>query len=172
MPKNRYPPAFSYLFKYIKPHKKWYISASSISLILAGIGLINAKITQSLVDSSVNGKISAIIISALLFLAIIFINIALNYISGIAVSRLATGASRDLKLHIAKILLGEEYGGLIRQKSGDVLSTVNTDTSIVCDFLAGDLIGLFSKFAMAFGALVYIICAIQTLLYLLVRELM
>lgn len=159
MPKNRYSSAFSYLFKYIKPHKKRYISASSISLILVGTGLINAKITQLLVDSSISGNFSAIIISVLLFLAIILINIALNYISGISASKLAAGASRDLKRHIAKILLGAEYGELIKQKSGDILSTVNADTNIVCEFLAGDLTGLFSQFAMAIGALVYIICA-------------
>ena len=136
MPKNRYYSAFRYLFKYIKLHKKQYISAVLISLLLVGTGLANARITQSLIDNSINGNVSVIIISSLLFLAIIFINVALNYVSGISVSRLAAGASRDLKRNIASLLLGAEYGELIKQKSGDILSTVNEDTNILCNFLA------------------------------------
>lgn len=157
MPKNRYFSAFSYLFKYINPHKIWYISASLISLILVGTGIANAKITQSLVDNSISGNVSVIIIAALLFLAVIFANIILNYISGISVSILSARASRDLKQNIAALLLGAEYGEIIKQKSGDILSTINEDTNVVCDFLAGDLIKLFSQITMAIGALIYII---------------
>lgn len=156
--KTGYKSAFLYLYKFIKPHKKWYLSAASISLVLVATGLINTKIIQMLVDSSISGDTSKIISSLIICLLIISMNITLSYISGICVSKLSANASMNLKRHIGEILLGAEYGEIIKLKSGDTLSTINSDTSTVCNFIAGDLIGLFSQFTMALGAIIYLLC--------------
>ena len=122
-----------------------------------GTGLLNARVTQALIDSSINGDISKIIVSLILFLIIIIITITLSYISGICVSKLASNTSIDLKRHISEILLGAKYEEIIKLKTGNTLSTVNTDTATISDFIAGDLIGLFSQFALATGAIIYLI---------------
>lgn len=161
MPQNKelnYKSALLYLYKFIKPHKKWYITATVISLVLVGTGLLNARITQLLVDSSISGEKTKIVNSLTLFILIITANIVLNYVSGICVSKLSANASMDLKRHISKILLGAKYSEIIKLKSGDTLSTVNSDTGIICDFIAGDLIGLFSQFTLALGSIIYLVC--------------
>jgi ABC-type bacteriocin/lantibiotic exporter with double-glycine peptidase domain len=173
MPKNKklnYKSAFLYLFKFIKPHKKWYLTATVISLVLVGTGLLNARVTQMLVDCSISGDASKIISSLIMFIIIISANVFLSYISGICVSKLSASASMDLKRHISKILLHAKYGEIIKLQSGDTLSTVNSDTTIVSGFIAGDLIGLFSQFTMALGAIIYLLCvspflALVTFLY-------
>lgn len=160
MPKNKksnYKSAIFYLYEFIKPQKKWYLIASVISLVLVGTGLLNARVTQILVDSSISGEVSKIINSLILFIFIISTNISLSYINGICVSKLSANASMDLKRNISKILLGAKYGELIKLKSGDTLSTVNSDTGIVCGFIEKDLIGLFSQFTMALGAIIYLL---------------
>lgn len=159
MSKNKelnYISAFSYLFKVIKPYKKWYLTAAAISLILVGTNLINTRITQMLVDSSMNGNFSKIMSSLIVFILLILMNTALRYTSGICVSKLSASTSRDLKCHIAKTLLHADYKEIIKLRGGDTLSSVNSDTGNVCNFIAGDFIGLFSQFTMAIGALVYL----------------
>lgn len=161
MPKNKelnYKSALLYLYKFIIPHKKWYLTATVISIVLVGTGLLNARITQLLVDSSISGKKTKILGSLISFILIISMNIALNYINGICVSKLSANASMDLKLHISKILLNAKYDEIIKLKSGNILSSVNSDTRIICDFIAGDLIGLFSQFTMALGSIIYLVC--------------
>lgn len=161
MPKNEktnYKSAFLYLFKFIKPHKGWFLAVAAISLALAGTGLFNARITQILVDNSINGNISKIVSSLIVFLLIISTNIILSYISGICVSKLASNTSMDLKRHIAGILLGAEYGRIVKLKSGDTLSTVNSDTRAICDFISGQMPELLSQYTIALAALVYLIC--------------
>lgn len=153
-----YKSALLYLYRYIKPHKKWYITATIISLALVGTGLLNARITQLLVDSSISGEKTKIFGSLIAFILTISTNITLSYISGICISKLSANASMDLKRHISKILLGSRYGEIIKLKSGDTLSSVNSDTGIISDFISGDLMGLFSQFTMALGSIIYLVC--------------
>ena len=152
-----YISAFSYLFKLIKPYKKWYLTSVIMSLILVGTGLVNARVTQLLIDSSVSGELMKILKSLTIFILLIFTNIILNYTKGICVSKLSAKASKALKGHIGEILLRAEYKEIIKLQTGDTLSSVNSDTEAVCNFIAGDLIGLFSQYTMALGALVYLI---------------
>lgn len=153
-----YISAFSYLFKLINPHKKWYTTAAVIALLLVCTGLINTRVTQILIDSSVSGQFAKIITALILFALLILANAALNYIKGVCVSKLSANSSRDFKRHMGKILLHGKYKEIIKLQAGDALSSVNSDTRIVCDFIAGDFIGLFSQFTMALGALIYLIC--------------
>lgn len=85
---SRYKSAAKFLWQTIKPHKELYIIASLIALMLVGTGLVQARVTQSLIDNTSDGSIESIYFSLLLFLALITINGTLTYISGICVSRL------------------------------------------------------------------------------------
>lgn len=173
MSKNKnseYKSAFFYLYKHIRPHKKWYLGATIIALALVVTGIFNARVTQMLVDSSINEERITIVFALVLFTLIIVLNILLNYFKDFCTSNLAARASMDIKQNISKSLLNAKYSELVKQKSGDLLTSVNIDTNMVCDFIAGDLIGLFSQFAMAIGTLVYLlyinpILAIVTFLY-------
>ena len=49
-----------------------------------------------------------------------------------------------------------KYDEIMKLKSGDTMATVNMDTKVVCDFIGGDLTGLFSQFVMLIGALGYL----------------
>jgi ABC-type multidrug transport system fused ATPase/permease subunit len=91
------------------------------------------------------GEASKIIISLIFFVFITCTTIALSYISGICVSKLSANVSKDLKKSIGRVLLGAKYGEIVKMRSGDILSSVNSDTGAVCDFVAGDLTGLFSQ---------------------------
>lgn len=154
---SRYKSAINFLWQTIRPHKKQYISASVIALILVGTGLLQARITQLLIDNASAGNLQMIIISLILFLVLITINVTLLYISGICVSHLAAKSGYDLKKKISHLLLHAKYGEIINLQAGDTLQMINSDTSVVCSFIGGDLIGLFSQFTMALGALIYVL---------------
>jgi ABC-type multidrug transport system fused ATPase/permease subunit len=160
MPKYRnlqYRSVIKFLWNIIKPHKKWYITASAVSLISVGTGLLQARTTQFLIDSAGGGNLPKIFASLAVFALLIAVNVALSLTSGICVSRLASKAGCDLKRRTAHLLLHADYGEIIRLQAGDTLQTVNSDTAAVCSFLGGDLIGLFSQFTMAFGAFTYLL---------------
>jgi ABC-type bacteriocin/lantibiotic exporter with double-glycine peptidase domain len=154
---SRYRPALFYLFRFIKPYKKWYIAASGIALLLTGTNLLQTKATSLLVDSTIEGKYKNILLIFSVFVVIIMVNNFMNYVSGISVAKLSANASKDLKRHVCGRLLHAKYGMIAGLRSGDTLSTVNTDTSVICNFMAGDLIGLFSQFVMAAGAFIYLL---------------
>lgn len=155
--KQDYKSAFSYLFRFINPHKKYYIGASIMSLVLVATGILHAKNVELLIDSSIDSDISNIIISAVIFVALVILNITLNYLSGKYTSKLSAFASKDLKNHNTKILITAKYKEVAKLKSGDTISTINSDTQNISDFIAGDLVGLFAQFVMAIGAFCYIV---------------
>ncbi len=161
MPKNklsRYITAISFLWQTIKPHKVLYFTASIISLFLVVTGLLQARVTQLLIDNAKVGNLQIIIISISLFVVLICFNVTLSYFSEICVSHLSAKSGLDMKCKISYILLHAKYGEIIKLEAGDTLQTVNSDTSTVCEFIGGDLVGLFSQFTMALGALIYVIC--------------
>ncbi len=168
--KLQYKSAVAFLVQLIKPNKKLYLIASTISVILALTGILQAKLSQVLIDSSIALDINKVIISISVFLCVIFFNVILEYTSGICVTHLSSYAGKDLKTKICHILLYAKYGDITSIKTGDVLKTVNLDTQAVCSFMDDGLISLFSQFVMAIGALIYLLCinpklAIVTFLY-------
>ena len=72
-------------------------------------------------------------------------------------AKLSALAGRDIKRYIYNQLLYSKYTEIQKVKSGDMLNTISSDTANVCSFISGDLTGLFSQFAMAFAAIVYLL---------------
>ena len=159
MPKNKgsqYRNTAFCLQTLIIPHKKWYFLSSALALVSVGTALLNAKVTEWLVDSTTEGKASVILVNAGFLALIVLSNLIIAYVSGVSTSRFAAEATRDMKRSIANSLVNADYQSIIDIKTGDAISTVNTDTQIVSGFLGGDLIGLFSQTVMALGAIIYL----------------
>ncbi|HOP10237.1 MAG TPA: ABC transporter ATP-binding protein [Oscillospiraceae bacterium] len=162
MPKNKnkehfYIHAIQYIASLIKPHRKLYFVASGLAFVSAAVGILNAKVTQWLIDSTQAGKLNAVIQNAVLLLLIIAVNYAVTRISGVSISKLSAGASRDMKRNVAAALLDADYKEITVLQAGDTFSTVNSDTKNVSDFLGGDLIGLFSQAVMLLAAVGYLL---------------
>lgn len=153
-----YKEAIKYIWHIIKPYKFFYIVPSLIVLILVATGLMQAKATQLLIDSTVTRDKSLMTITLCVFLVLIIINTLLTYIKGICISKLSYHAGKELKNKIAKQILYAQYGKLIKLQAGDTIQTLNSDTEAVCSFIGGELINLLSQFTMALGGLVYLIC--------------
>jgi ABC-type multidrug transport system fused ATPase/permease subunit len=106
MPQNKvYSHALSYLSKLVNPHRKWYFIASFLAVISVGMGLLNVKATQRLVDGAVAGDMTAVWRNAALFIVIIAANYIIARVSGASVARLSAGASRDMKREVAEALV-------------------------------------------------------------------
>lgn len=160
MPKikeSNYKSAFAYLFKFINPHIKLYFIATIIALVLVGINLCQTKVTAELIDSSIAGDKGKILVMFYLSSSIIVVNFILKYINGITTTKLAANVSKDLKNNLCRILLNAEYKDLIKRKTGDILSSMNSDIGIVHNFISGNFTELFAQFVMAFGAFSYLL---------------
>lgn len=162
--------AVRFLRNVIAPHRTWYVTASLLALLSVGTGLLQARATQDLIDRVKDGTVFDLVKYAGFFIGLIAVNALMGYIGKRCVSKLGAKAGFDLKLKIADALLHAEYREIGRLEAGNALQTVNMDTQVVCDFIGGDLIQLFSQFAMALGALAYVVCvnpllALVTFLY-------
>lgn len=155
--KLQYKSAAVFLFEIIKPHQKWYLIASTISIILVIIGLMQAKLSQILIDSSIKGDMTGIAVSISAFLIFILIHSFLEYLNDLCTARLSSSAGKSLKQNISKTLLYAEYKEIVNTRAGEVLKTVNVDTEAVCGFLENSLISLFAQFTMLIGSAIYLI---------------
>ncbi len=148
--------AAKYLWQIIRPHKRYYFAASIIALILMIIEIMKVKFTEIMINSVTEGTLIKVIYSLMMFLLLAMVAISLEYFSGIFVSKLSSKTLKDLKSHLSKKLAYGKYDEIMKLKSGDTMATVNMDTKVVCDFIGGDLTGLFSQFVMLIGALGYL----------------
>lgn len=151
-----YKSAFNFLFKFIKPHKRWYFISVVISIFLIGINLFQTHVTSCLINDSTQGDGKRVILDLSMFILIMGFNIGLTYRNSYACGKLGALASRDIKTYIYNKLIDSKYAEIQKVKSGDVLSTINPDTNNVSNFIVSDLTGLFSQFAMALGGLIYL----------------
>lgn len=148
--------ATKYLWQIIRPHKRYYFVASIIALVLMITEIMKVKFTEIMINSVTEGTLTKVIYSLMMFLLLAMVSISLEYFSGIFVSKLSSKTLKDLKSHLSKKLAYGKYDEIMKLKSGDTMATVNMDTKVVCDFIGGDLTGLFSQFVMLIGALGYL----------------
>lgn len=153
----KYKSAFTFLTKLIGPHKKWYLLASTVSIVLVLLELIQTKLSQFLIDSSISEKTSLIVASIFTFLIVLVFHAFFEYIKVFCSSNLSSAAVKSLKLKISHILLYARYKEMTSIQTGEILKTVNIDVENVCNFLEESLVDLFSKLIMALAALIYIL---------------
>ncbi len=153
----QYKSALVYLSRLMKPYKKWYLLASTASFVLVIVGLMQAKLSQLLIDSSILGDINLIIVSIFSFSVVIILHALFEYIRLLCSAKLSASAGKDLKQRICHILLHARYKDMVSIQAGEILKTVNVDTENVCSFFEGSLIDLFSQLIMAVGALIYLL---------------
>lgn len=145
------------VWEMIRPYKKLYFLSSGISVMLVFVTLLQARLTQALIDHISAGKISRFAATVIGFFLIVGVASLLDYFRQVMVSKMAAGAVRDLKCSISEALLRADYAELTKERSGDAMSTVNHDIGIVGNFLKKDMTSLFSQFSMAVGTFIYML---------------
>ncbi|MGH4122504.1 MAG: ABC transporter ATP-binding protein [Clostridium sp.] len=162
---NQYKSAFKFLFKFMKPHKKLYLVAATFSILLIGTNILQTYATGMLINNSSIGNFKEIVLSIFIFTLSIAFNIALTYKNGYACASLSALSCKDIKAYIFNKLLNSKYSEFQKVKSGDMLNTINSDTTNVCNFVSTNLTGLFSQFAMAFAGLIYLLIVSKSLCF-------
>lgn len=155
----------------IKPYKKLYIISSGISVVLVFAQLMQARLTQALIDHISVGMMGKFALTVLGFFGIIGVTVLLNYLRQNLVADMSSGAVRDLKCKVSEALLHADYFTLNMESSGNAMAAINQDMRTVGNFLQKDLTELFAQFSMAIGTFLYMLClkpelALITFLYL------
>lgn len=150
----QYKSAFKFLSNFIKPHKKLYVAAIILSILLIFANIFQTYATSLLINNSVQGNAEKIVLSILFFILIISLNIVLTYKNGLFCAKLSSFCCRDMKRFIFNKLLNSRYSEIQKIKSGDMVNTINSDITNVCSFISSDLTDLFSQFAMAFAGFI------------------
>ncbi len=132
---------------------------STLSGILAIIGVYSAFLSKSLVDAATHGQMEEVIKWLVITAGLYFVRLALNSINSIASTYSSTRLSNQLQTKVYRSLTYSEWLAQSKYHSGNLLTRVTRDVSTVSSVILSSLNSLISisvTFVSSFIALYYI----------------
>ena len=132
---------------------------STLSGILAIIGVYSAFLSKSLVDAATHGQMDEVIKWLAITAGLYFVRLALNSINSIASTYSSTRLSNQLQKKVYHSLTYSEWLAQSKYHSGNLLTRVTRDVSTVSSVILSSLNSLISigvTFISSFIALYYI----------------
>lgn len=161
---------YKFLREIIWPQRMWFLCVSLLILCLTGSNLIQAKMIQTLIDSTIARQFVEMKTTCVVLAVLILMNITLSYIKCLCNARFTIGTCQNLKTSLAERILTARYQRILKCSVGDLLKTVNHDVDRVCAFFGESLASLLSQVVMLVAAYFYLVftqplLAIITFLY-------
>ncbi len=120
--------------------RKYLITSSIISIIIALIGLISPFIMGLIIDDYIpNQNIQGLIIGIILFILLPFISVGLNLLYNYIMIKIVRNKGNELSLDIMSNLIYQEYSYFDRENSLELLSYVSKETVGYLNFYMIDL---------------------------------
>ena len=161
---------YKFLREIIWPQRMWFLCVSLLILCLTGSNLIQAKMIQTLIDSTIARQFVEMKTTCVVLAVLILMNITLSYIKCLCNARFTIGTCQNLKTSLVERILTSRYQRILKCSVGDLLKTVNHDVDRVCAFFGESLASLLSQVVMLVAAYFYLVftqplLAIITFLY-------
>lgn len=136
---QRPKPIFFRLMAYIKPYSFWVLLTIVTSLTAAGVDIGMGKLIEQMVDSS-----SGTLLNSAGFIAILaLIGVISKYLIKYASTRFSAYALRDLRNTVANHLENLPVSTVEKQQSGDLVSRLTNDTTVLQNFFIHHFANLF-----------------------------
>lgn len=161
---------YKFLREIIWPQRMWFLCVSLLILCLTGSNLIQTKMIQRLIDSTIAGQLVEMKTTCVALGVLILMNIVFSYVKCLCNARFTIGTCQSLKTSLAKRILTARYQRILKCSVGDLLKTVNHDADSICAFFSESLTSLLSQVVMLAAAFLYLVftqplLAIITFLY-------
>ncbi|MFD0696560.1 ABC transporter ATP-binding protein [Paenibacillus sp. GCM10027628] len=146
-------PIFFRLMAYIKPYSLWVLLTIVASLIVAAVDIAMGKLIEQMIDTS-----SRTLLYSAGFIAILALTgVVSKYLIKYASTRFSSYALRDLRNSVAHHLENLPISTVEKQQSGDLVSRLTNDTTVLQNFFI-------HHFANVFYMPVVFVCALTILL--------
>lgn len=121
--------------------------------ILAFIGVYNALISKSVVDSAINGNMNGVILYGITFAAIIFIQLLLRIVTRSWYFKIGSRLTIHYRQIMFNTLLKKDYYSLSKYHSGELINRITNDIAVVADMVTSLLPSLSFMLTKLIGAL-------------------
>ncbi|MFG2647728.1 ABC transporter ATP-binding protein [Streptomyces sp. NPDC048436] len=153
------------MYRLTTGHRASVVVATVLTLIGSGLGLAQPLVAKHVVDASGRGQM---LWPLLLLLAVLFVTEATTSAAGrFVLERMGEGVVRGLRHSLVARLLRLEMKEYDRHRSGDLISRVTADTTLLREVVSQALVDLVTGALVAAGAIVLMMW-IDPLLLLLV----
>lgn len=136
---QRPKPIFFRLMAYIKPYSFWVLLTIVTSLMAAGVDIGMGKLIEQMVDSSSD----SLLFSAGLIAIMALIGLFSKYLIKYASTRFSAYALRDLRNAVANHLENLPVSTVEKQQSGDLVSRLTNDTTVLQNFFIHHFANIF-----------------------------
>lgn len=140
---------------FVKPHRG--LAAVAIGFSLSGlfVNLVQAALLQRLIDAALSQAFGALGRYAVLYGAALAVDIASAFFITYAYGCFSARYLHDLRLHAVDHLQRIPCPAMEERHSGDLLSRLSNDLSVVQDFMGGTFLEVFQQLAMFVAAALY-----------------
>ncbi|NOU71107.1 ATP-binding cassette domain-containing protein [Paenibacillus sp. LMG 31458] len=132
-------PIFFRLMAYIKPYSFWVLLTIVTSLMAAGVDIGMGKLIEQMVDSSSD----KLLFSAGFIGIMALIGVISKYLIKYASTRFSAYALRDLRNAVANHLENLPVSTVEKQQSGDLVSRLTNDTTVLQNFFIHHFANIF-----------------------------
>jgi subfamily B ATP-binding cassette protein MsbA len=146
---------FGWIYKYVKPYKKWLSIGILCSIFIAGINILKAAFVSQIINSALKIKLGNIYILAGIFILILIAGALVSYLLKYSVGRFGIYAVRDLKDAIIKHISELEIGVIDKIHSGMLVSKFNNNLQVIENFIHNQMVNLFFQPIMILCSLIY-----------------
>ena len=149
---------FQYFWPCIKPSRFLALGFILFSLVKMVVDLAQAYLYNVLIDTALKVK-QGILLQYIIFTIVIFIiSFILTYILKTLYGSFGAGFLHDFRYHTLRHIQQISVSKLEKYHSGDLLSRLNNDISIVQDFVGNTLLDLLRQIIMFIAATAYMAC--------------
>ncbi|WP_223192241.1 ABC transporter ATP-binding protein [Paenibacillus sedimenti] len=132
-------PIFFRLMAFIKPYSLWVLLTIATSLIVAAVDIGMGKLIEQMIDAN-----SRTLLDSAVFIAILALTgVIAKYLIKYASTRFSSYALRDLRNTVAHHLENLPVSTVEKQQSGDLVSRLTNDTTVLQNFFIHHFANLF-----------------------------
>nr|WP_225882328.1 ABC transporter ATP-binding protein [Streptomyces aureocirculatus] len=140
------------MYRLTAGHRAAVTAATVLTLVGSALGLAQPLVAKQIVDASGRGQAFW---PVLLLLAVLFVTeAATGAIGRFVLERMGEGVVRQLRHGLVARLLRLDMREYDRQRTGDLISRVTTDTTLLREVVSQALVDLVTGALVAFGAIV------------------
>jgi ABC-type multidrug transport system fused ATPase/permease subunit len=146
---------FQYLWPYIKPYRYMGVGFIIASLAMMLVDLAQAYLLKNLIDTALTIKRSLLLQYVILFLMVFVSGFGLTYILKYLYGLFSANFLHDFRYYTVRHIQKISVSVIEKYHSGDLLSRLSHDISIIHDFMSNTFLDVFKQFIMLIAAAAY-----------------
>lgn len=155
--KLTYIHAIKILFTYIKSYRILFLISSVLTGILIMINLVKSNLIQYIINGALSYEENKFITKLIIFVLVVLIGTIISYLTVLITKKIFVNVIKDIKYQLANQLAKIKYQNITDLKTGDLVSRLNHDTTMLDSFLKNDLPNLIMQFLMFVIAFTYVL---------------